>query len=192
MCITAHLLTASRLVLLVPILVLLGEGSTPERYALAFGLFLLGGLTDFLDGWVARRAGCVSAIGTFFDPLADKIFANLLLVLLTCHHPDWVPLWVVLLLLARELAVQGLRGMAPCVGVLIRTGWVSKLKLVFQLIALGAALGGLAWAGAAPVLRPATWVALGLAVATGLWSMIELFWRHADLWRRDPLVLEER
>lgn len=192
MCLIAHLLTASRLVLLVPILLLLGQGGGFERHWLAFGLFLLGGMTDFLDGWVARRAGCAGAMGTFFDPLADKVFANLLLVLLAARHPDWVPLWVVLLLLAREFAVQGLRSMAPCVGVLIRTGWVSKLKLIFQLIATGTALAGLAWEAAAPILQPATWVALGLAVAAGLWSMLSLFWNNADLWRRTPLTLEQR
>ncbi len=192
MCLTAHLLTASRLVLLVPILLLLEPGGGPERHWLAFGLFLLAGATDFLDGWVARRGGCAGAIGTFFDPLADKVFANLLLVLLAARHPGWVPLWVVLLLLAREFAVQGLRSMAPCVGVLIRTGRISKLKLVFQLIATGTALAGLAWNEAAPFLRPATWLALGLAVATGLWSLGELFWRHSDLWGREPILLERR
>lgn len=192
MCVTAHLLTASRLVLLLPILLLLGQGSSSEHHWLAFGLFLLAGITDYLDGWVARRAGCTSALGTFFDPLADKLLANLLLVFLACRYPDWVPLWMVLLLLARELAVQGFRSMAPCVGVLIRTGRVSKLKLVLQLIAIGTALAGLGWEAGAPILQPATWVALGLAVVTAIWSMLSLFWNNADLWHRTPLRLEQR
>jgi phosphatidylglycerophosphate synthase len=76
--------------------------------------------------------------------------------------------------------------------VVIGTGRISKLKLVFQLIATGTALAGLGWEGAAPLLQPATWLALGLAVATGLWSMVSLFWYNADLWRRAPLEMEQR
>lgn len=188
----AHLLTASRLILLLPILFLLAEGGSPQAHWLAFGLFVAAGATDLLDGWVARRLGCASSLGTFFDPLADKIFANVLLVFLAFHHPSWVPLWVVLVLLAREFAVQGFRSMTPCLGVVIGTGRISKLKLIFQLIATGTALAGLGWEIAAPLLQPATWVALGLAVATGLWSMVTLFWNNADLWRRAPLEMEQR
>lgn len=187
-----HLLTASRLLLLFPILFLLAEDSGAKAHWLAFGLFLLAGATDFLDGWAARRSGCASNIGTFFDPLADKIFANVLLVFLACRHPAWMPMWMVLLLLGREFAVQGFRSMTPCLGVVISTGRVSKLKLVFQLIATGTALAGLGWETAEPVLRPAAWLALALAVATGLWSMLTLFWHNADLWTRAPLQMEER
>lgn len=187
-----HLLTASRLLLLLPILALLIGGGSAEAHWVAFGLFLLAGVTDFLDGWAARRIGSASNIGTFFDPLADKIFANLLLVFLACEHPDWIPVWMVLLLLGREFAVQGFRSMTPCLGVVISTGRISKLKLVFQLIATGTALAGLGWEAAGPVLQPATWLALALALATGLWSMLSLFWSNADLWTRAPLRMEQR
>ncbi len=185
-------LSVARIVLLLPIMGLLATQEGAAARWLAFGLFLLGGLTDFLDGWAARRLGCESSIGVFLDPLADKIFASVLLIFLACRHPSWVPLWAVLLLLVRELAVQGFRSMAPCLGVVIGTGRVSKLKLVFELIAIGAVLAGLGWAAAEPVLRPAAGVALALALATGLWSLITLFRDNADLWDRAPLEMERR
>jgi len=186
-----NLLTASRLILILPILALLAtRGSTGAWWAL--GLFLVASATDFFDGWLARRLDCASNLGVFLDPLADKVFANVLLVYLACSRPDWVPLWMVLPLLGREFAVQGFRSMAPCLGVVISTGQLNKLKLVFQLIACGTALTGLAWAAAAPLLQPATWLALLLALAAGLWSMFTLFRDNADLWQRAPLAMERR
>ncbi|MCL5270471.1 MAG: CDP-alcohol phosphatidyltransferase family protein [bacterium] len=185
-------LTAARLVLLLPIMYLLGRGQDGAAYWAAFGLFLAAGATDFLDGWAARRLGCASNIGIFFDPLVDKIFANVLLVDLMVRHPDWIPPWIILLLLAREFAVQGFRSMAPCKGVVLRTGMPNKLKLVFQLLATGTALAGLGWAAAARPLLVATWLLLGLSLAFGYYSMAQLFWRNRDLWARPAVRMEIR
>jgi CDP-diacylglycerol--glycerol-3-phosphate 3-phosphatidyltransferase len=187
-----NVLTASRLVLLLPVMILLATAQDASSYRLAFGLFLVAALTDTLDGWAARRLQCVSNIGTFFDPLVDKVMANVLLVFLACRYPDWIPLWMVLLLLAREFAVQGFRSMAPCVGVVIRTEMLSKLKLVFQLVAAGALLAGLGWQGLAGIARPIAWTSLTLALASGYVSMIVIFRRNADLWSRPALEMEQR
>jgi CDP-diacylglycerol---glycerol-3-phosphate 3-phosphatidyltransferase len=187
-----NVLTASRLVLLLPVMVLLAKAHDASSYRLAFVLFLISALTDALDGWAARRLQCESNIGTFFDPLVDKVVANVLLVFLACHYPDWIPLWMVLLLLAREFAVQGFRSMAPCVGVVIRTEMLSKLKLVFQLVAAGALLAALAWQGLAAIAKPVAWTSLVLAVLSGYVSMIAIFRRNADLWSRPPLEMEQR
>ena len=181
-------LTLSRIVLLLPLLLLLQSAS----YWGAFILFLVAAVTDGLDGWSARRLGVESNLGIFLDPLADKIFANLLMLYLDALQPQWIPLWIALLMLAREFAVQGFRSMTPCLGVVLRTGWMNKWKLVFQLIALGAAMVGLAWQPVAPVLQWLTWVALALALFTGLWSMLALFWMNSDLWRRPPVEMELR
>jgi CDP-diacylglycerol--glycerol-3-phosphate 3-phosphatidyltransferase len=192
MCWIPNLLTISRLLLLVPVMGLLTFADGPASHWWAFALFLLAALTDALDGWAARRLGCASNVGVFLDPLADKVFANVLLVFLACRAPAWVPLWVVLLILVREFAVQGFRSMAPCLGVVIRTGQMNKLKLVFQLVAAGTALAGFGWEAAAGVLQPATWVALGLALATGYVSMLTLLRDNADLWARPALEMEVR
>jgi CDP-diacylglycerol--glycerol-3-phosphate 3-phosphatidyltransferase len=187
-----HVLTASRLLLLIPVMLLLVTARDPGSYRLAFGLFLVAALTDTLDGWAARRLGCVSNIGTFFDPLVDKVMANVLLVFLACRYPDWIALWMVLLLLAREFAVQGFRSMAPCVGVVIRTDMLSKLKLVFQLVAAGALLAGLGWPGLAGIAKPLAWTSLALALASGYVSMILIFLRNSDLWSRPARDMEQR
>jgi CDP-diacylglycerol--glycerol-3-phosphate 3-phosphatidyltransferase len=192
MCWIPNLLTLSRLVLLVPVMWLLASGQGAAAHWLAFALFVAAGVTDSLDGWAARRLGCASNVGVFLDPLVDKVFANVLLIFLACRFPDWVPLWVVLLLVAREFAVQGFRSMAPCVGVVIRTGTVSKLKLVFQLLATGTALVGLGWEASSDVLKGATWLGLALALASAYVSMFFLFRQNADLWRRAAVPMEVR
>ena len=191
MCWIPNLLTLSRIALLLPVIVLFERG-TPVALWCAFAVFLTASITDALDGWAARRLNCAGSIGIFLDPLADKIFANVLLIYLASRHPDWIPLWAVLLLLAREFAVQGFRSVAPCLGVVISTGQMNKLKLVFQLIAAGTTLAGVAWEAAAFLLRPLTWIALGLALLTGLWSMLALFRENRDLWQRKPLEMERR
>ena len=190
-CWIPNLLTLSRILLLVPVLVLYDLG-TPVTQGVAFGLFLVASITDALDGWAARRLGCASNVGVFLDPMVDKAFANVLLIWLACDHPDWIPLWAVLLLLVREFAVQGFRSMTPCLGVVVSTGSMNKWKLVFQLIAVGTALVGIAWQPVAFILLPLTWIALGLALFTGTWSMLTLFRDNRDLWRRKPVEMERR
>lgn len=184
-------LTLSRVVLLLPILWLF-ESSDPLALWAAFVLFLVAAVTDGFDGWCARRFHAESNIGIFLDPLADKIFANLLTLSIAARYPQWIPMWAALLLLAREFAVQGFRSMAPCVGVVLRTGQLNKWKLVLQLIAIGAVLPGLAWEAAATSLRLLTWAAFGLALIAGYWSMLELFWINRDLWRRHAVEMELR
>ena len=185
-------LTASRIVLLVPLMWLLTSASDPYSHQLAFGLFVLASLTDGLDGWAARRLNCVSNLGIFFDPLADKVFANVLLVFLACHYPTWIPLWLILLILAREFAVQGFRSMAPCVGIVIKTDLLSKWKLIFQLGAAGAVLLGLGWNSYVDVLKPIASMSLVLALVTGYVSMIQIFRNNLDLWSRPSKKMEIR
>lgn len=192
MCWIPNLLTLSRLVLLLPVMWLSTVGTDPGTYWLAFGLFLVAALTDALDGWAARRLGCAGNLGLFLDPLADKVLANVLLIFLACRLPEWVPLWVVLLLVAREFVVQGFRSLAPCVGVVLRTGRLNKLKLVFQLIAIGAALAGRGWLDMAEILQWATWIGLGLALGSAYVSMYTLLRDNADLWHRPSVPLEVR
>jgi CDP-diacylglycerol--glycerol-3-phosphate 3-phosphatidyltransferase len=171
---------------------LLAARTSPGAAWLAFALFLVAASTDALDGWAARRLGCASKVGVFLDPLADKVFAKALLIFLACRLPQWVPLWLVLLLVARECVVQGCRSMAPCVGVVIRTGALNKLKLVFQLVAVGCALAGQGWAEMAEILRGATWISLGLALASAYVTMFTLLRDNADLWVRPAIPMEIR
>lgn len=187
-----NFLTISRIIMLLPIMILLAISENAGTYQAAFGLFLIAGLTDLVDGWAARQLNCVSNVGAFLDPLADKIMSNVLLVFLACRYPDWISFWMVLLLLAREFAVQGFRSMAPCVGVVIRTELLSKLKTLFQLVAAGAVMAGLGWQSLEGLARIVAMTGLALALLSGYVSMTMIFIRNADLWSRRPLDMEPR
>ncbi len=187
-----NLITLFRLVLLLPILLLLALSPGERSFQGAFALFGIAALLDAADGWVARRWNCTSPAGAFLDPLTDKITCILLLVFLACRYPDWVSLWLVLPLIAREFAVQGFRSLAPCAGVLLRTDQLSKVKTLFQLISIGAVLAGLGWENLAGIAFPAAQIFLLLAVGSGCLSLVMIFIRNADLWSRRPLPMEMR
>ncbi len=187
-----NLITLFRLALLLPILILLALSPGERSFQGAFALFGIAALLDAADGWVARRWNCTSPAGAFLDPLTDKITCILLLVFLACRYPDWVSLWLVLPLIAREFAVQGFRSLAPCAGVLLRTDQLSKVKTLFQLISIGAVLAGLGWENLAGIAFPAAQIFLLLAVGSGCLSLVMIFIRNADLWSRRPLPMEMR
>jgi CDP-diacylglycerol--glycerol-3-phosphate 3-phosphatidyltransferase len=94
-------------------------------------VYAVTGATDFLDGWLARRMGLVTLIGKFLDPLADKLVVMAALVMLV--HLGRVGAWVVILIMAREFIVTGLRTIAMGEGVVIAAGQEGKSKTAFQL-----------------------------------------------------------
>ena len=104
-------------------------------------LFIVAALTDLVDGWLARRGQMVTRFGKLLDPLADKLLvATALVVLLEANRiPSWgVPMVVVII--GRELAVSGLRGLATSEGRIMAAAWPGKLKTLLQNIAIGALL----------------------------------------------------
>ncbi|HTT70559.1 MAG TPA: CDP-diacylglycerol--glycerol-3-phosphate 3-phosphatidyltransferase [Anaeromyxobacteraceae bacterium] len=90
--------------------------------------------TDFLDGWLARRKNLVTVIGKFLDPLADKLIAVSALIMLV--HLGRVAAWIVILIMARELTVTGLRTIAMSEGIVIAAGQEGKYKTALQLAAI--------------------------------------------------------
>ena len=99
--------------------------------ALFFGL---AALTDLLDGFYARRYRVVTPWGKFLDPLADKLLISVTMIMLITL--DRIPAWVVMLIIARELAVTGLRGIAIVEGQIIEVSILGKYKTIFQSVAL--------------------------------------------------------
>ncbi|MFN5220775.1 MAG: CDP-alcohol phosphatidyltransferase family protein [Cyanobacteriota bacterium] len=138
----ADLLTLSRAELGLPLLLALAAGAQP----LAWGLLVLGGLSDAADGWLARRAGGGSVWGARLDPLTDKILISAPLLWLGAEGR--LPLWAVWLLLARELLISGWRAGQGSGGPASLAG---KAKTTLQFAALLLLLWPEAWGSAAAV-----------------------------------------
>lgn len=104
-------------------------------------VFIVAAVTDLVDGWLARRGAQVTKIGKLLDPLADKLLVSTALIVLLSvgRIPDWAAVFVVVIV-GRELAVTGLRGLASAGGrVMAASGW-GKVKAFFQNVAIGALL----------------------------------------------------
>jgi CDP-diacylglycerol--glycerol-3-phosphate 3-phosphatidyltransferase len=129
------LLTVGR-ILLVPILVVVLFTKIDGREFYGLALFLAASLTDFLDGFLARRRGQVTKLGQLLDPAADKILMASAFISLVELNPAATPAWMVAAILAREFAVGALRGVAAAEGVIIAAGWSGKVKTVVQIVAI--------------------------------------------------------
>ncbi|NLX82221.1 MAG: CDP-diacylglycerol--glycerol-3-phosphate 3-phosphatidyltransferase [Clostridiales bacterium] len=107
-------------------------------YVVAGIVFIIASVTDFLDGYIARKQNIVTNFGKFADPVADKILALVMMVALipTLHYP-W---WAVCIVAARELAVDGLRLVAVEQGIVIPAGKLGKVKTNFQFFSVISAL----------------------------------------------------
>ena len=99
--------------------------------ALFFGL---AAITDLLDGFYARRHKKITSLGKFLDPLADKLLISATMIMLITLNR--IPVWVVILIIAREMAVTGLRGIAVVEGMVIEASSLGKYKTIFQLVSL--------------------------------------------------------
>jgi CDP-diacylglycerol--glycerol-3-phosphate 3-phosphatidyltransferase len=131
-----NLLSLFRIVL-VPIVVAVLESPDPESRAIAGGLFIVACITDYLDGWLARRRQSMTVLGQFLDPLADKLLVVAVLIMLASVPPEpRVPAWMVVVIVLREFAVTGLRGIASRSGVVVPAEELGKYKMIFQIFAL--------------------------------------------------------
>jgi CDP-diacylglycerol--glycerol-3-phosphate 3-phosphatidyltransferase len=121
-------------VLAVPVIVVALLGETPNGDALAAGVFALAALTDGLDGYIARRRHDVTTFGKLMDPLADKVL--IIAALVSLVSLGRLAAWVAMVIIARELAVTGLRTVAADQGVVIAASWLGKLKTALQVAAV--------------------------------------------------------
>jgi CDP-diacylglycerol--glycerol-3-phosphate 3-phosphatidyltransferase len=126
-----NLLTMGR-ILCIPFVLYFIDNYSPVRSFIATCIYIGASLTDFLDGYLARKRKQVSVLGKFLDPLADKLIVTSVLVYLTAM--DRVPPWLVVALLARELAVTGLRSIATTEGLIISASDSGKQKTALQLV----------------------------------------------------------
>ena len=128
-----NFLTMGRLILVPPIVLLLFfPGRLPSGVA---GLiFLLASLTDYFDGFIARRFKLESSFGRFLDPIADKVLVSAALIMLISL--DRVSAWIVMLIITREIGVSALRAISKTWDTSLKPSPVGKLKTVFQFSAI--------------------------------------------------------
>ncbi len=130
---------------LVPVLVVVLFWPGRTARAIAGALFVIASLTDFFDGWLARRSG-VTTLGTFLDPLADKLIVVAALIMLAAMPPEpRVPAWMAVVIAGRELAVTGLRGVAAQQGIVMAAEALGKYKMIYQMFAVVGLLVHYTW-----------------------------------------------
>ncbi len=133
---TPNILTLGRIGI-VPVLIYLLQFPGPGSAGIAAGVFFLATITDFLDGYIARNYDMGSLLGTFLDPLADKLIVTTALIMLAAMpRQPHVPAWIVVALVARELVVTGLRAIAAAEGWIIPAEELGKYKMVLQCLAV--------------------------------------------------------
>jgi len=148
----------------------------PKEF-IALVIFLAAAATDLLDGYLARRWGQVTTVGTLLDPIADKLLISAALISLVQIRR--LPGWLVILIIGREFAVTGLRSIAAAEGYTIRASELGKSKMVSQVLAVSLVMLGIHWPSIEPLAIYAMWgvVFFGLASAV---AYFRKFWRQVD------------
>ena len=165
-----NILTVLR-ILLIPLLVVLLLDPGPRASLLATLTFFVASLSDFFDGYLARRWGISTPFGQLLDPLADKlIVAAALIMLAGMNRVPGVPAWMAAVIIGRELAVTGLRAVALGSGLVLAAEELGKYKMIFQIFALHGLLMhyrflGIDWHTAGMYFL---WISLVIALWSGL------------------------
>ena len=158
---TASKITLARVALIPVFMVVLMLG----YHWLALVIFAVASLTDFVDGYIARHYNQVSDFGKFLDPLADKLLVTAAMLIFV----QWnrMPAWAVMIVLAREFAVSGLRMVAATGGKVLAAGWSGKVKTFATMVGLCVMMVlPFAWID---------WAVTAVIVVTTLYSGVEYF-----------------
>lgn len=128
-----NMITLGRLFLIPPVIWLI-DPTDPVRNLYASLIFAAASLLDILDGYLARKQGLVTVFGKFVDPLADKLMAMSAMIYLVVVN--LLPAWLVVVMLGRDLYINGIRQIAAERGIVIAAGEGGKMKTVFQLVGI--------------------------------------------------------
>lgn len=164
-------------IFLVPLLVavLLTRVENFDLWAIA----ILSGaaLTDWLDGYLARKRGQITTLGILLDPIADKLLIAAAFISLV--ELRLAPAWAVVIIVGREFAVLGLRNIASAEGFTITASELGKAKMVLQVAAVSVIVLGSRYAQLRPIGNVALWFVLIFALVSAVQYFI-LFWRNLD------------
>jgi CDP-diacylglycerol--glycerol-3-phosphate 3-phosphatidyltransferase len=165
-------------IFLIPVLVVLYFWELPNREILITGVFVLAAITDWLDGFLARKLGAITKLGAFLDPVADKLIVTSALVLLVSdfdvlqrvYHPAFFAI-AVCIIVGREIVISALREWMAELGErgVVSVGIGGKVKTVFQMVSIALLLYGQPLFGL-PIFRIGE-IAFYLAAVLTLWSM---------------------
>lgn len=169
---TANKLTMARIAFIPAFLLVLYMDVAYANY-IALGIFILASITDFVDGYIARKYNQVTDFGKFMDPLADKLLV--LSAMLWFVEVGQMPSWAVLIVVTREFAVTGLRLVAVDNGRVIAAGWSGKVKTAVTMVALCLML--------LPIPQIANTLCMVAIVATTLYSGVEYFVQNRDVFK---------
>ena len=167
MSLTAPTLLTLLRILMIPVLALAFYWPAEWANVLAVIIFVVAALTDWLDGWVARRFGMTSAFGAFLDPVADKLMVAVALVLILQRQPEMLLALSIAVIIGREITISALREWMAGLGegARVKVAWTGKLKTILQMVAIGFLLYGEPL-GALPVLDIGRWLLVIAAVLT--------------------------
>lgn len=169
----ANKLTCFRVVL-IPVFLVLLYLDFPGHLIAALVVFIVASLTDTADGYIARHYDMVTDFGKFMDPLADKLLVMAAMVWFVAA--GWMPAWAFFIVIARELAVTGLRLIAVDNGRVIAAAWSGKIKTASTMVAICLMLlWNIAW------LNTVCWVVI---VVTTVYSGVEYFVKNRDVFRK--------
>jgi CDP-diacylglycerol---glycerol-3-phosphate 3-phosphatidyltransferase len=149
----------------------------------AFVVFWACAITDLLDGYLARRWGQVTTVGTLLDPIADKLLISAALISLV--QIRLLPGWMAILIISREFAVSGLRSIAAAEGYTIGASDIGKSKMFSQVLGVSLVMLSLRW----PVLTPWALAAMWIVVGFSVWSAADYFVRF---WGRVDSSIKQR
>lgn len=168
----ANVVTLSRIAL-IPVIVGLYYSGLPYSNALATAVFIIASVSDWLDGYLARKLNQASEFGAFLDPVADKLLVVVILILLVTQHGNL--LLATSIIIAREILVSALREWMAAQGkrATVAVAFSGKLKTTVQMIAIGALL--LVDDGTPVILWQFGFVLVNLAALLSLWSMFQYF-----------------
>lgn len=177
-------LTALR-IFLIPLLVVVLLTRFPSKEFIGVAIFLAAAVTDWLDGYVARKRGQITALGAWLDPVADKLLvASAFLALVELRL---APAWMVLIILGRELAVTGLRNIALLQGFSIKVSELGKVKMGAQVFAITAIILGVRFQILETLGRWALWSVVFFALLSAV-QYVQRFWSQVGVpVKRPPL-----
>lgn len=155
-------------IFLVPFLVVVLLTKFSGREFVGLAIFLVAAVTDFFDGWFARRRNQMTRMGALLDPIADKLLMSAAFISLVEMDPHHVPAWMVVIIIGREFAVSGLRSIAAQQGVTIAASPLGKGKMVSQVIAISLLILGYELGTFRVVGTVALWAVMLFALASGI------------------------